>query len=193
MHQAATGSIGTGHSRVAGQFAAADGVDHHAAELGESSTLSRSSRSIGTPPKPVALDPQEADLVVLLKRHKVAGTDVDAVGFERHFKLALHGFGLADFLAGQAVAAEHVQKVGVPAGVELIGAVDFHAALVEEPGQGAMGNGGADLRLDVVADTRNSGAVNRAAHWGSETMKTGIQLISDYASFKTSLGVKLRG
>ena len=50
---------------------------------------------------------------------------------ERHVELALHGLGLADLLAGQALAVEHVEEVGVAAGVELVGGVDLHAALGE--------------------------------------------------------------
>ena len=53
---------------------------------------------------------------------------------------------------------EHVEEVGVAAGVELVGAVELDAALGEQVGQHAMDDGGAELRLDVVADERHAGA-----------------------------------
>ena len=66
----------------------------------------------------------------------------------------LHRFGLGRFLRGEPAAVEHVEKIGVPAGVQLIGALDFHAALAEEIDDRAMQNGRAQLRLNVVADER---------------------------------------
>jgi len=103
-----------------------------------------------------AFHADEADLVVLLERHEIAGTDVDVVGVERDIKLALDGFGLGDLFAAQAVAVEHVEEVGVAAGVELVGAVDAHAAVGEQAGERAVGDRRADLRLDVVADAGDS-------------------------------------
>src|SRR3546814_20602392 len=50
----------------------------------------------------------------------------------------LHGFGLRSLLRGQPLAVGHVEEVGVAAGVELIGAVEPDAALVEQVGQDAV-------------------------------------------------------
>src|SRR3546814_14565641 len=54
------------------------------------------------------------------------------------------------------LAVGHVEEVGVSAGVELIGPVQTHAALVEQVGQHPVDNRRAKLRLDVVADDRNA-------------------------------------
>ena len=59
---------------------------------------------------------------------------------------------LRDLLRLEALALEHVQEVGVAADVELHRAVEVHAAVAEERRQHAVGDRGADLRLDVVAD-----------------------------------------
>ena len=45
----------------------------------------------------------------------------------------------------------------LPPDVELHRAVELHAAVLEEPGQHAVGDGGAHLALDVVADDRHAG------------------------------------
>src|SRR3712207_8320286 len=55
----------------------------------------------------------------------------------------------------QALALEHVLEVHVAADVELHRAVELHAPVLEELGQHAVGDGGAHLALDVVADDRH--------------------------------------
>ena len=55
------------------------------------------------------------------------------------------------------LALQHVEEVGIAAGVELIGAVEADAAIGEQPRQRAMDDGCADLALDVVADDRQAG------------------------------------
>ena len=66
------------------------------------------------------------------------------------------GVGLADLLGLEALALEHVQEVGVAAEVQLVRAVDAHAAVHEQAGQHAVRDRGADLALDVVADDRQA-------------------------------------
>ena len=56
------------------------------------------------------------------------------------------------FFDCEPAAIEHVEEIGVSAGVQLVGALDFHAALAEEIDNRAMENRRAELRLDVVAD-----------------------------------------
>ena len=65
--------------------------------------------------------------------------------------------GLGDLLGLEAIALEHVHEVHVAADVELVGPVDGDAAVLEQPGQHAVGDGGAHLALDVVADDRHTG------------------------------------
>ena len=55
------------------------------------------------------------------------------------------GLGLGDLLGLQALALEHVLEVHVAADVELVGAVEHHAAVLEQLGQHAVGDRGADL------------------------------------------------
>src|ERR1700733_6258116 len=107
------------------------------------------------PSKTAALEPDEADLVVLLPRDIVGRSDRDIPRIERVIELRLHGLGLGYLFRFEAAAFEHVEEVGVAAGVELIGAVDADAAVGKQARQHAMDDRRADLALDVVADDRN--------------------------------------
>jgi len=49
---------------------------------------------------------------------------------------------------------EHVEKIGVSSGIQLIRALDFHAALAEKIDNHSMQNRGAHLCFDIVADDR---------------------------------------
>ena len=69
------------------------------------------------------------------------------------------GLGLGDLLGLQALALEHVLEVHVAADVELVGAVERHAAVLEQLGHHPVGDGRADLALDVVADDRDAGVL----------------------------------
>src|SRR3712207_6602060 len=60
------------------------------------------------------------------------------------------GLGLGDLLRLQPLALEHVLEVHVAAHVELVGAVEHDAAVLEQLGQHAVGDGGTDLALYVV-------------------------------------------
>src|SRR5919112_2111349 len=93
-------------------------------------------------------------LAVSQPRHVIARADVDVFRRHGHVELARHGARLRDLLRLEALALEHILEVGVAAEVELIGAVEPHAALAEEIGEHAMDDRRADLALDVVADDR---------------------------------------
>ena len=142
---------------IAGDAAAADRVDHAArgvrAVLDREPQLELDRRVAEAAP----LHAQEADLVVALPGDVVARADVDrcapaaAAGstlctasvFERRFEPVRR-------------AVQHVEEVGVAAGVELVRAVERDAAVGEELREHAVHDGGADLRLDVVADDRDA-------------------------------------
>ena len=136
------------------------------AELGESHTSSFSSTLMGWSPKPAALEPDVGPLAVREPRHVVARADVDRVGGQLVAELRADGVGLRDLLRGEPVALEHVVEVGVAAEVQLAGAVEPDAAVVEELGEHAVDDGRAHLRLHVVAHHRaarapRSGAASR--------------------------------
>ena len=124
------------------------------AEFGESSTENLRSISIGTLPKSSAFDADETNFVVVLPRHVIARADVNILLGKRVADDRLHGFGLRFFLRSEPAAVQHVQEIGVAAGVELIGALDLHSAFAEEIDDRAVQDGRAHLRLDVVADER---------------------------------------
>jgi hypothetical protein len=60
------------------------------------------------------------------------------------------------FLDSRRLALEHVLEVHVAADVQLVGAVQDDAAVLEQLGHDAVGDGRADLALDVVADDRDA-------------------------------------
>ena len=91
--------------------------------------------------------------------------------------LARDRLGLRDLLRLEPLALEHVLEVHVAADVELVGAVEHHAAVLEQAGEDAMDDRRADLALDVVADDREAGVGESLAPTrGSLAMKTGMAL-----------------
>ena len=104
----------------------------------------------------------------------------------------MHRFGLGRFLRGEPGPAEHVEKIGVAAGVELIGALDFDTALPEKIDNRAVEHGRAQLRFDVVADDRQvfvgkPFCPNRVA--GDEN---GNVVYKRYSRLERAAGVKAR-
>ena len=67
------------------------------------------------------------------------------------------------------------------------------AAVLEQLGQHAVRDGGADLRLDVVADDRHAGLLELRAHSGVPAMKTGSALTKATLGVDGALRVELRG
>src|SRR5690606_9457752 len=98
-----------------------------------------------------------APLAVVQPRHVVARANVDVVRGQLVVELAGDGVRLRDLLRLQALALEHVHEVGVTTEVELVRAVQLHAAVGEEAGERTVDDGRADLALDVVADDWHAG------------------------------------
>ena len=141
---------------VQGQLGAADGVHYHAGRVGAVPHFQLHFHLDGRAAKHLAVNVDVAPFAVLQPRHVVAGADVDGVGVGFLGHLAGHGAGLGDFLGHQAFPFQHIEEIGVAAEVELVGIVDFGAPVFHQPGQHPVDDGGADLRLDVVADDRHA-------------------------------------
>ena len=88
---------------------------------------------------------------------------MDVVVADLSLELRLDAVRLGDLLGGQPLTFEHVQEVGVSAKVQLIGPFQPDAAVLEQPGQDPVHDGGAHLGLDVVADDRNATLFEAAA------------------------------
>ena len=69
----------------------------------------------------------------------------------------LYSLGLGLFLGSQTVAVEHVEKIGVAAGIELIGTLQLDPALGEQIGQRAVNYSSTHLGLDVVTNNGDTG------------------------------------
>ena len=88
----------------------------------------------------------------------------------------LHRFRLRSFLGRQPGAIQHVQEIGVAAGIQLIRALDFHSALAEKIDNRSMQDCRAHLRFNVVADEGRFLSAKRFAQTGSLAIKTGMLL-----------------
>src|SRR5205823_14041473 len=86
-----------------------------------------------------------APLAVQEPRHVVGGADVDVLRVHRIVEHARHGVRLADLLRLETLTLEHIEEVGVAAEVQLIGAIEAHAAVHEQSGEDTMRDRGADL------------------------------------------------
>ena len=86
----------------------------------------------------------------------VGRPDVHVLGLELALQVAGDGLGLGNLLGLQPLALEHVQEVHVAAHIELHGAVQLHTAVLEQLGHHPVGDGRADLALDVITDDRHT-------------------------------------
>ena len=101
--------------------------------------------------------------------------------------------GLADLLGLEALALEHVQEVGVAPEVELVGAVDAHAAVHEETCQHAVGDRRAHLALDVVPNHRQAALCEAALPVRLAADEDGDRIDESDARLQRLLDVPLRG
>src|SRR5579885_3376314 len=103
-----------------------------------------------------AFQPDIGPLAVGEPRHMVTGADMDVAGREWDIKLAADRLCFGYFFGLQALALEHIEKVGISAKIELKSAIDAHAALAKQVHQSAVKDGGAYLAFDIVADEREA-------------------------------------
>ena len=101
------------------------------------------------------------------------------------------GAGLGDLLGFEAVAFQHVHEVHVAAHVQLGGAVQANAAFLEEAGDNAVGDGGAHLGLDVVADDRYASVSELLGPLGVGGDKDGEGVDEGNTGVDGALGVEL--
>ena len=103
------------------------------------------------------------------------------------------GLGLGDLLGLQTLPLEHVLEVHVAADVELVGAVQGDAAILEQLGHHPVGDGRADLALDVVADDRDAGVLELLGphRIGGDEHRQGVD--ERHTRVDGALGVELVG
>jgi hypothetical protein len=155
LHEIAAGAgQGTGDAAIERQLGATHGVDHHPGGIGRIPDLQLELGVERDATEGGALHPDVGPFPVGEPRHMIARSDMDIRGFERNIELAGNRLRLGDLLGFQPLTFQHVEKVGVAAEIQLVGAVDAHAALPEEIGEQPVNDGRADLALDVVADQR---------------------------------------
>src|SRR5438477_5203638 len=136
------------------EFAAADGVDGDAGRVGRIFDRKFHVDLHWDVAKEAAFEADEGNFVVELPWNVIARADVNVFVGQTLVHDRLDRFSLGSFLRGQPGPAEHVEEIGIAAGVELIGALDFHAPLPEKIDNRAVEHGRAQLRFDIVADDR---------------------------------------
>src|SRR4051812_38807629 len=99
----ADGFEGTGEAGVAGEFAAADGIDDDAGAVRRVLDAEAQLEVHRDATEAGAFEAEEADFVVFLEGDKIAGADVDLVRVERDVELALDRLGFADLFAREAI------------------------------------------------------------------------------------------
>src|SRR5437867_968821 len=152
LHQVRRGSEERAlEASIHGDLARADGIDDHPGRVGRVPHLELELDVDGLVTEGAALQANMRPLAVVEPRHVVAGSDVYVVGGYVVGELRADGVGLGDLLGGEARALEHVQEVGVAPDIELARVLHVDAAVHEELGQYPVDDGGAHLRLDVVA------------------------------------------
>src|SRR5438105_2594083 len=128
----------TAFAAIERQFAAADRINRHASGVRgvlHGKFYIEFHRYVA---EKFSLDPNETNLVVVLPRNVIARADVNVVIGQARADDRLHRLGLGGFLRGEPAPIQHVEEIGVAAGIELIGAFDFYAALAEEIDDGAV-------------------------------------------------------
>ena len=122
------------------------------------------------------------------------GPDVDVVGRQRAvLDLAGDGLGLRDLLGLEALALEHVLEVHVAAHVELVGAVERQAPVLEQAGEDPVDDGRATWLLMSSPTIGTPASRNLRAHSGSEAMNTGMALTKRHPGLEAGLGVEALG
>src|SRR6185369_8020797 len=91
----------------------------------------------------------------------------------------------------QAVVVGHVQEVGIAADIELITAIEFYGAEIEEVGQRAVDDSGAELRLKIVAEDRQTVTGEQARPFWLAGEHDGNAVYKRCSGFKCALGVEL--
>src|SRR5438094_515422 len=130
---------------VKSELAAADCVDHHAGTVGGVPDLELDLRVQRDVAEGRALHADVAPLAVEEPRDVVRRADMNVLRVHRIVEHARHRVRLADLLRLEALPLEHVQEIGVAAEVQLVGAVETHAAVHEEAREHALRDRGADL------------------------------------------------
>src|SRR5579883_528821 len=145
-----------GNAAIHRELGAANRVDDDAGGIGRVPHLELQLGIERDAAKRRTLEPDVGELAVGEPRDMIARPDMDVVGGEWDVELAGDGLRLGYLLRSDALALQHVLEIGVTAEIELVGAVEPHAALAKQIGEQAMQDGGADLALDVVADDRKA-------------------------------------
>ena len=118
---------------------------------------------------------------------------MDVLRAEIVFEVRRHGLRLGDLFGLKTVTLEHVLEVHVAADIELVGAVEHHAAVFEQLGHDTVCDGCADLALDVVTDDRDAGVFELLGPHGVRSDEHGERVDEGNLGVDGALGVVLVG
>ena len=140
----------TADAAIERKLAAADGVDRYAGgvwRIFDRKFHIDFHRHIAEEP---AFYANKGNLVIELPGHVITRPNVDIFVRQALADHRLDRFGFRSFLGRQPSAIEHVEEIGVAAGVQLISADKLHAALAKKVNQSPMHDRSAHLRFDVI-------------------------------------------
>ena len=182
---------------VLGDLRGADGVDDDAGRVGRVPDLELVLEVQGHLAERATLEADVGPLAVVEPGDVVRRADVDVavllLAAEGAAQVGGDGLRLGELLGLQAVALEHVLEVHVAADVQLVRAVQHDAAVLEQLREHAVRDGGADLRLDVVADDRDTGGLELRGPLRVGRDEDGQRVDERDAGVDGALGVVLRG
>lgn len=141
--------------------------------------------------EPSSFHPEKADLVVVLPGDVVRRADVDVLRFERISELGLDGFGFRNPLVLQPAPVEHVEKIGISTGIDLVGPVEFHPPVFEEFGQGPMDDGRPHLGFHIVTHGRDPLLLEPFRPIGIRDDETGHAVDETHPCIETGLRIEL--
>src|SRR5579864_1230724 len=101
-----------------------------------------------------AFHANKRDFVIELPGNVIAWTDVNVFVGQTLVHRGLNGLGLGSFLRAETGPAQHVEEIGVAAGVELVSALNLHATFAEKIHNRSMQHRGTELRFYIVPDDR---------------------------------------
>ena len=78
-----------------------------------------------------AFHPNKTDFIIFLPRHIITGANMDIAVEQPLGGNGLNGFRFGFFLRGQAMSAEHIEKISVASRIELVGPFQLDTTLLE--------------------------------------------------------------
>ena len=118
---------GAGHATVKAKFGAAHRINYHTRAIWRILDRQSEFKLKGHIAESLTLHADERDLIVVLPWHVVRGAYVNVTTCQSFIELTLHRLSFGYFLRMETFTLQHIQKVGVATGIELVGSLKTDA------------------------------------------------------------------